>query len=654
MSGILAVAGAGPVDPDLLAAMTRELAARGPHGRDTRIESGVGLSHAFLDLGGPPRSAGAGPPSTLDGKTWIVCDARIDGRAELARRLASRQGRGPRPDPGRDVVSRADPGRRPAAGPDSIPEGAAEPPRIAGDLARAADDELLLRAYRAWGVGLVERLVGDFAFVLWDAGRRRLVCARDHFGVKPLYYVARDAGLLVSNSVAALRRHPDVDDAVDEAAVADYLLFGFNRRLRRTGLATVRKLPPAHVLVWEPGGAPSIRRYWSLPVDRPVSLDSDAAYVERFLELLESAVQDRLRGEPAAVLMSGGLDSTSVAAVAAALRRPCDGTLRAITFTYERRLDDPEGRHAETVAASLGIPAHRIELDDDDAVGLRSGPPAPGPEPVEIGPTPRLLERLREVAPDVRVGLTGQGGDPATHLSPADFWHQLGGRRALRTGLEVLRWWWRRGRLPRVGVRTGIKRWLRPDEGRLASIYPPWVAPDLEARLDLRARWRELDAQRSGPDDAVRPEAWADLASSLWPALMERYDPGFTGVAAEIRHPYLDRRLVEFLLAVPPVPWCVEKELVRVAMRGRLPEAVRTRRKAPLPGFPAHLHLEEGLEDALRVVRDTPALGRFIDVERFLGMARNRSRLRPSEHYLVARPLGLASWLRGLSRAPES
>lgn len=626
MSGIVAVAGRGKADRELLAALVADLAGRGPDGQGLRVQGPVGLGHTLLAIGGAG-GAGVHPlqPLSLDGRTWIVADARLDGRGELVGRLEA-DGAGDAPG-----AVAADQERRTPAG------------------APVSDAELILRSYDLWGADLVEHLLGDFAFLLWDGVRRRLVCARDHLGVKPVYWAFRDGLLLVSNAAAPLRRHPAVGDDVDEAVVADYLLFGFNHRSRRTGLARVHKLPPAHLLIWEPQGEPAVRRYWSLPAGRQLSLSSDGEYVHRFLDLLGTAVRDRMPEEPAAILMSGGLDSTSVAAMAAEMGPSSHAAgLAAITFVYEDVTADRERHYSRVAADALGIPIHHIELDDDTVADLWSRDAPLPPEPVEASPTRRVMRHLAEAVPGVRVGLTGQGGDPGTHLSPADFWHQLGGRRALRTGIEVGRWWWRRGRLPAVGLRTGLKRWLQPVGSRLDPVYPPWLAPELESRLELRGRWRRVGADRRGPESALRPRAHGDLGSPVWPALMERYDPGFTGVAAEVRHPYLDLRLVEYLLAVPPVPWCVEKELVRVAMRGRLPEAVRTRRKAPLPLFPAHARLQQGLEDVLRVVRDTRGLGRFIDVDRFLTIAANRSRLRASEHYLVTRPLGLARWLHEL------
>ena len=120
-------------------------------------------------------------------------------------------------------------------------------------LLPASDAELILEAYRAWGDECVAHLLGDFAFATWDAARRRLFCARDHFGVRPFYYARAGEPLVFGSSLDELRRRPGVSGRLHEPAIADFLLFGYNQDPEATTFADIRSLAPGHSLVYEDG-----------------------------------------------------------------------------------------------------------------------------------------------------------------------------------------------------------------------------------------------------------------------------------------------------------------------------------------------------------------------------------------------------------------
>jgi asparagine synthase (glutamine-hydrolysing) len=146
-------------------------------------------------------------------------------------------------------------------------------------------------------------------------------------------------------------------------------------------------------------------------------------------------------------------------------------------------------------------------------------------------------------------------------------------------------------------------------------VYPEWINPDLERRLDLRERWRSANAEHVAPHE-LRPYAHAMLNGlDRWSNFFERFDAGFTRLPLELRHPFLDLRVVEFCLALPPVPWCVRKHVLRESLSGVLPDEIRQRPKSHL-GQPGLALLAR--EDA-RWVDDfvaTPALERYIDRKR--------------------------------------
>jgi asparagine synthase (glutamine-hydrolysing) len=602
--GLMNRRGAG-IDERLLHELTERLVYRGPEGITTRLDGGAGLGHAAFSNTGER----AAIFELAGGRLWIAADARLDAREELVARLAAagKPGLGAEPDP-----------------------------------------LLMLHAYALWGESMLDDLLGDFAFVIWDGERRRLVAARDRIGVKPLYWAIAGDQLLVSNTLQCLRGHPAVDDRLDESAIADYLLFGYNRHAERTAFAQLRRLPPAHRLTATAEAPPSIDRYWRLRVTEAVHYRRPEEYIDHLDELLQRAVADRLRGNRAAVLMSGGLDSPAVAATARQVlqRRSTSFELQLVTFVYERWAADPEREPARRIAEFLGLPARQVSLDEEQPTNFWGPSAAWSAEPTDMPATARAIRAMAAGAAGMTVALTGQGGDPAFHVTPGDAAHALWHDGPWRAVAAAWRYRRRHGRLPRVGLRTALKRRLA-GERATAPLFPPWIEPTLESRLDLRARHAALTTPARF-EDAVRPQAAAQLGGGEWSFALEWYDPGMSGFLADFRHPFLDVRLIEYALALPPIPWLVEKDILRRAMGGRLPATVLSRRKAPLPGHPAQTVLRQDLQPVLGVASCAPGLAEFIDIERFLAIARRPQRLRPSEYELVTRPLGLALWLSRL------
>src|SRR5260370_4836954 len=232
------------------------------------MDGSIGLGHAMLRT--TYESLGERQPASLDGRFWIAADARLDGRAGFIAEL-QRCGRGVPPS--------------------------------------AADSDLILHAYSTWGTPCVERLKGDFSFAIWDARNKHLFCARDHFGIKPFYYVQRGDLFLFSNTLNCVRTHPEASGELTDAALGDFLLFGLNCDNATTCFRDIQRLPPAHSLSISPDGL-KIRRYWTPPTDRRNRYSRPEAYVENFRSLLKAAVADRLRLDRVGILLSGGLDSS--------------------------------------------------------------------------------------------------------------------------------------------------------------------------------------------------------------------------------------------------------------------------------------------------------------------------------------------------------
>ena len=175
--------------------------------------------------------------------------------------------------------------------------------------------ELILDAYEKWGDDCVKHLLGDFAFAIWDDRRKRLFCARDHFGVKPFFYTHIGDNFNFSSTLNELK----VSTELNEIAIGDYLLFGVNQDQSTTVFKDIQRLPPGHTLIVE-NNQIKIQRYWTPSLPAEIRFRDPDSYVERFLELLTLAVTDRLRTDRVAISMSGGLDSTSLAAIASQAR----------------------------------------------------------------------------------------------------------------------------------------------------------------------------------------------------------------------------------------------------------------------------------------------------------------------------------------------
>ncbi|MGH7782077.1 MAG: asparagine synthase-related protein [Candidatus Binataceae bacterium] len=536
IAGIVNLDGA-PIEVATLRRMTDSLAFRGPDAQNTWVDSQAGFGHALLRT--TDEAEHEVQPLTLDGKVFIVADARVDARSDLIAGLKSKS-------------QEAAPG---------VP-----------------DVELILRAYQAWGEDCVEHLLGDFAFAIWDAPRRRLFCARDHLGVKPFFYAQVGSTVVFSNTLDTVRIHPAVSDRLNDLAIADFLLFDCNQEFGTTVYADIRRLPSAHAASWSPDGF-SLKRYWTLPIDEPIYYRRSSDYVERFRELLNTAVEDRLRTNRLAVFMSGGLDSTTLAATAcAAFRRwGMDFELHAFTSVADAYTDDRS--HAAMVAEHLGIPIHLQVYCGDVIVDPNWRRTSfHTPEPVK---NPVNLESVsawfQQVSSHSRVFFWGEGPDNALTHEWAPYLKYLIRRgRYFQALVDICRHVISHRRIPLLGTipRMVRQRFHRDDK---EPSFPAWLNPDFQSRCDLRTRWAAQYAREKKlvSPHLVRPRAYESFTGPLWPALFESLDSANTGLALESRHPFVDLRLLRYMLRVPAMPWCRVKFLERDAMRGILPESVR-------------------------------------------------------------------------------
>ncbi|HEV2489392.1 MAG TPA: asparagine synthase-related protein [Candidatus Acidoferrales bacterium] len=578
MSGIAGIVhGDGsPVNAQLLREMTRALSFRGPDGQETRAQGSAGLGHALLQTTQENRQEHQ--PASLDQETWIVADARLDAREDLVQALGAR---------GREVSK------------------------------RAPDCELLLHAYAEWDEDCVEHILGDFAFAIWDGRRKRLFCACDHFGIKMLYFAELRNGLVFSNTLECVRQHPEVSERLNDAAIADFLLFGLNYNTGTTSYADIRRLPPAHVLRLSAEGL-RLRRYWMPPSDGNIRYRRRTEYVEHFAELLKKAVEERLPTNAAGIFLSGGLDSSSLAATACELRKEKFPALKlhAFTTTLLNAPEDLDAAAARVVANALQIPHHMSPLDDGELFEGWEDARACWPEPVEDPFAAGVFEQYGTIAEKVRVVFSGEGSDNLMDFEMA----------------AHIRMLWREGRVGQLSFNLAehmVRRFQAPDGlrgplrrvGRLVGrrkprpALPSWLNHDLVARLDLKKRWENPLAGNPSGTHPVHPRGYKSLFLPQWRQMFVNESAEITRQPVEVRYPFLDLRLASFLLAIPTMPWFFRKHLLREAMRGRLPEEIRMRPKTPLQEDPLIPALRKHGVNEFRQMHVAESLDRYVDLE---------------------------------------
>jgi asparagine synthase (glutamine-hydrolysing) len=606
MSGIVGILNrdGAPVDQHLISRMTSFMSFRGPDAQHFRTIGNVGLGNTLLRT--TTEAANEQQPLTLDQKLWLTADARLDGRRELIAKLEDKLGAPLR--------------------------------TLAGSHRAPTDAELILQAYEAWAEDCVKYLLGDFAFAIWDATQQRLFCARDQLGVRQLYYSLSDDCFVVSNTLNTLRLHPRVSNNLNELAIGDFLLFGMNQEKETTAFADIKRLPQAHALSVARESV-RLREFWT-PSVATVRYKSGRDYLDRFRELLNASVADRLRTDRIGISLSGGLDSSAVAAVSAQAKNSAPLELSGYCVVYDAIFVDEERKYAALVADALNIPlqlleGHRInEQDDGENVGV-------APEPFNVEPFYAVSkELLRRLASSARVALTGWDGDTFLNETPKpSFAMSLKKGNVKRLLLDLIGYVHSQRSPPPIGIRTQLQRWRNPHWHR--PPYPVWLNRDFSRQLNLVERWRQVHAE-APTSHPLRPRVFRTLYSANWDLLFAGYDAGTTLLPLEVRHPLIDVRMVDYLLSLPVVPWLLDKMILRKAMAGMLPDEVLSRPKSPLASDPG-LHLRHSKKfQSIDEFQPVAALLSYVDRT---SIPRVVEEVDSNQLSINVRPFSLNQWL---------
>ncbi len=562
-------------DTTALRAMLSCIRHRGPDDEGEYVGEGIALGHrrlSVIDVAGGHQPLFGARPSTV-----VICNGEIYNYRELARQLKAR-----------------------------------------GHTFRTASDtEVIAHAYDEWGDDFLDRLDGMFALALWDGAARRLLLARDRLGEKPLYYTRTNNHFLFASELTALLQHPDVDDALDYEALSEYLALEYTAA-PRTILYNARKLEPGCVLTFEQG-ALRHRRYWAIRPQGRLDVDyADAVLLLR--EKLEAAVASRLVADvPLGIFLSGGLDSSTVAALAAQ-----HGALETFSIGFSEKSFD-ESDYARQVAEHIGSRHHTRIFRGEEMSELVPKLPHMLDEPLgdaSILPTALLSSFARE---KVTVALGGDGGDELFAGYPMHQAHKVAGiarltppplRKLTSAAAGALPVKHTNFALP-FKVQTFMKgagapppfnhalwmssfapreqfdlftpdAWLRAGEGREAyrAVVEAWEKSE-EAQPIARAT--HLDAVTYLPND-----------------ILMKVDRASMRVALEVRAPLLAREVVEFAFSVPDsfrMRGTSGKRLLKDAARPWLPEHIIERPKKGF-GIPVAAWINGPLRE---LVRDTLA-----------------------------------------------
>lgn len=587
--------------------MAQSIACRGPDAQNNWSHPDVHFCFSFLKTGPAPQSPTQ--PCSLDGRIWLLGDIRLDGRDELLLRFEKR---------GEKVE------------------------------ASISDEELVLHMFQIFGENGVAALDGDFSFILWDTRKKKLTGFRDLTGSKPIFYFANESVFAFSNTLDALRHAPSFNGKLDEVFLGDYLIASWCRDLGRTVYQQIRRLPPGHIVETSPDGL-CVRRVSEFPREEPLEYARPEDYIEHYRELLHGAVKDRLPERPCVVFMSGGLDSTTVAAEANRTwtKRFGGGSIAALTIDYQPLFDDPEGEEAQRVANHLGISNELLKGGEFEPFAGWEDLALFMPEPQNEPFFALQVEKHRRAATKARVALSGDGGDDVLLGQAWPYLKSLLKRgRFLRAGGALLNHLWSERKLPvlGLGIRSGIQNRIGRQPSR--ETFPQWILPDFEKRLSLRERFAELQ-KRPNSDHPAHPWPYSMLSGPFWPSILEGEDAAWSGVALEARAPLLDRRMVRYLLRLPAMPWCMDKHLVRQAMRGILPQETLKRPKAPLLKDPLLVWIEQRGWSPLPLLENV----NVNLLEEMVDRRKLESALGPSNGeaiYENLRPITLGWWLKSV------
>ncbi len=561
ITGILQFSDTARVEPGVVRRMCDVMAHRGPDDDGVYTAGPVGLGMRRLSI--VDLATGHQPLSNEDGSLWIVFNGEIYNHAELRPLLEAR-----------------------------------------GHVYRThSDTETIIHLYEEYGHDCVQHLRGMFAFAIWDTRRQHLFIARDRLGIKPLYYHLTAKHLVFGSEIKVLLSHPEIHPEFRRAVLPEYLAFGYLSG-EDTFYDEIRKLMPGHWMEIDARGQVNIQRYWDLPIAQDDSLRSESDYVHAYRDLLEQAVRSHLMSDvPLGVFLSGGVDSSAVAALMTKIRGTPVETF-SVGYTEDAYSELP---YARIVAQHLNSIHHEVLLSQQDFFDTLPHLIWHEDEPI-VWPSSVPLYFVARLARDrVKVVLTGEGSDEtlagytryAFTLKNAA-WDRL--YRGVTPG--AIRHWIRGSIADSTWISATVRRklshtFLARNGNSWASFYfdnffsafseseqAGLFAPELAREFATGAPYEhvlEYWDHSSGP--MLQRLLYTDIKTYLLELLMKQ-DNMSMAASIESRVPFLDHVLVEFATNIPEnlqLGGFAGKRILKKAVEDLLPHSILYR---PKLGFP--------------------------------------------------------------------
>jgi len=551
IAGIINLDAGQPVDLDRLQRMRDALRHRGPDGDGVWREGPVGLAHRRLSI---VDIAGGAQPMTTDGNEWIVFNGEIYNHPELKPQLESM-------------------GHR---------------------YRTRSDTETILHIYKDAGENCVESLRGMFAFAIWDRQKRQLLLARDRMGIKPLYYALTDQHLLFASEIKAILASGYIRPALNERVIPEYLATGFVAGAE-TFFRGIRKLLPGRTMTWSAGSRGHERRYWRLP-DSPTGTPANLkVHADELRARLSDAVRSHLMSDvPIGLFLSGGIDSTGLAALMASM-------VKEPIKTFSVGFPEKEGNelhYARLAAQSIHSDHHEVIITGDDFFRALPRLIWHEDEPIAFPSSVPLYFVSALAREHVKVVQTGEGSDElfcGYNRYRVTAWNtRLGGaygrvmpafaRNAISRAVAALPWPARRylGRTF-LTVAPGVRSLFFENFAFFNENTRQALLGDaLRSRDPFDELMRCYDESGGGILDRMTR---TDLQTYLVELLMKQ-DQMSMAASVESRVPFLDHKFVEYVVSLPAETklrgWRT-KAILREALRDLIPPQILTRRKM---GFP--------------------------------------------------------------------
>jgi asparagine synthase (glutamine-hydrolysing) len=561
ITGVMHFANSAQVDSGVLRRMCDVMAHRGPDDEGIYTAGPVGLGTrrlSIIDL-----TTGHQPLSNEDGSLWIVFNGEIYSHAELRAQL-----------------------------------------EVRGHVYRThSDTETIVHLYEEYGHDCIQHLSGMFAFAIWDASKQRLFLARDRLGIKPLYYYLDSERLIFASEIKVIVAHPAINASFRRTALPEYLAFGYLSG-EDTLYEGIHKLMPGHWMEVDSRGQVQVRRYWDIPIMEAEPSRVAGYYVETYRELLDKAVRGHLMSDvPLGVFLSGGLDSSTLAALMTKIRGAPVETF-SVGYAEDAYSELP---YAQAVAHHLNSLHHEVLLSRQHFFDTLPHLIWHEDEPI-VWPSSVPLYLVARLARErVKVVLTGEGADDtlAGYTRYAFTLRNAAWDRAYRRMTpSAMRAWIRDAIANSNAIGATLRRklshtFLARNGESWASFYfdnffsafsaadqSELLTSELAHEVAAESPYEHaLNNWEHSPGEVLQRLLYTDLKTYLVELLMKQ-DNMSMAASVESRVPFLDHKLVEFAVNIPQdlqVGGFVGKRILKKAVEDLLPRSILDR---PKLGFP--------------------------------------------------------------------